>query len=391
MAAGSAGKPSSGGNPPIGGAGGNPASGNPAERPGGGAALPAAAAETGGMLDEVRRPFSQRPAWHRWVAYAAVLLVTLIVALAAWGPNMDYPTTVSSNEVETSPGNTITLTRSVRDVTAETIDDIVSWITREGSWLFSGISTAITYSLKYIETALKWLPWPVTVLALALASYAIGRWAMAVFTVVALLFIGFMGLWENTIDTIALMVVSVLVSIGIGLPLGILGSRSQLADNLMRPILDGMQTMPSFVYLLPGILFFGLGQPAGIFATIIYAVPPAIRLTNLGIRQVSPETVEAARSFGASPTQLLVKVQVPMALPTIMAGVNQTTMLALSMVTIASMVAAGGLGDNVLRALQKNEPGNGAIAGLSIVLIAIVIDRITQAAARSREAALRAR
>ena len=376
MAAGSAGKPSSGSPAPD--------SGNP----------PAETAETaasGGMLEEVRRPFSQRPGWTRWAAYAAVLLVTLIVALAAWGPNMEYPTTVSSSQVETSPGNHITLTRSVRDVTAEAIDDIVSWITREGSWLFSGISTVITHSLKYIETALKWLPWPVTVVALALASYAIGRWTMGAFTVVALLFIGFMGLWENTIDTIALMVVSVIVSIGIGLPLGILGSRSQLADNLMRPVLDGMQTMPSFVYLLPGILFFGLGQPAGIFATIIYAVPPVIRLTNLGIRQVSPETVEAARSFGTSPTQLLLKVQVPMALPTIMAGVNQTTMLALSMVTIASMVAAGGLGDNVLRALQKNEPGNGAIAGLSIVLIAIVIDRITQAAARSREAALRPR
>ena len=156
----------------------------------------------------------------------------------------------------------------------------------------------------------------------------------------------------------------------------------------MRPVLDGMQTMPSFVYLIPGILFFGLGKPAGIFATIIYAVPPVIRLTNLGIRQVSPETVEAARSFGASPLQLLAKVQVPMALPTIMAGINQTTMMALAMVTIASMVAAGGLGDNVLRALQKNEPGNGAIAGVSIVFLAIIIDRLTQAAARNQQESL---
>ena len=133
------------------------------------------------------------------------------------------------------------------------------------------------------------------------------------------------------------------------------------------------------------MLFFGLGAPAGVFATIIYAVPPVIRLTNLGIRQVSTEVVEAARSFGSSPFQLLTKVQIPMALPTIMAGINQTTMMALAMVTIASMVAAGGLGDNVLRALQKNQPGNGAIAGLSIVFLAIIIDRLTQSVARRQE------
>ena len=153
----------------------------------------------------------------------------------------------------------------------------------------------------------------------------------------------------------------------------------------MRPILDGMQTMPSFVYLLPGILFFGLGKPAGIFATIIYATPPVIRLTNLGIRQVSQETVEAARAFGATPFQTLTKVQIPMALPTIMAGINQTTMMALAMVTIASMVAAGGLGDDVLRALQKNQSGNGLIAGMAIVFLAIIIDRLTQSLARKQQ------
>lgn len=148
--------------------------------------------------------------------------------------------------------------------------------------------------------------------------------------------------------------------------------------------------MPSFVYLLPGILFFGLGKPAGIFATIVYAVPPVIRLTNLGIRQVSQETVEAARSFGASPSQILKTVQIPMALPTIMAGINQTTMMALAMVTIASLVAAGGLGDNVNRALQKNEPGNGLLAGLAIVFLAIIIDRLTQSVASARREALSA-
>ena len=216
-------------------------------------------------------------------------------------------------------------------------------------------------------------------------SFAVGRWALLAFTSAALLYVGFMGLWENTIGTIALMVVAVIISVSIGLPLGVLGARSQMADRVMRPVLDGMQTMPSFVYLLPGILFFGLGKPAGIFATIIYATPPVIRLTNLGIRQVSSETVEAARSFGTTPIQMLTKVQIPMALPTIMAGINQTTMMALAMVTIASMVAAGGLGDNVLRALQKNQSGNGVIAGLAIVFLAIVIDRLTQSVARKQQ------
>jgi glycine betaine/proline transport system permease protein len=151
-----------------------------------------------------------------------------------------------------------------------------------------------------------------------------------------------------------------------------------------------MQTMPSFVYLLPGVLFFGLGAPAGVFATIIYAVPPVIRLTNLGIRQVSVEAVEAARSFGTTPFQLLTKVQVPMALPTIMAGINQTTMMALAMVVVASLVGAGGLGEAVLRALGRQEAGNSAIAGLAIVIMAIIIDRITQSVARERQERLNA-
>ena len=321
------------------------------------------------------------PVLYRWVAGAAAVVVVLLATLLVWGPEMGFPTTVSER---TSSDGSLTLKESVRDVSSDAIDDTVEWMTREGAWLFNGLSTGITYALVNIEKVLKWSPWPVIVVGLALLSFAVGRWRLLIFTSLALLFIGFMDLWENTMDTVALMVVAVAVAVSVGLPLGVIGARSRFADNLMRPILDGMQTMPSFVYLLPGILFFGLGKPAGIFATIIYAVPPVIRLTNLGIRQVSAETVEAARSFGASPTQILTKVQIPMALPTIMAGINQTTMLALGMVTIASMVAAGGLGDNVLRALQKNQPGNGAIAGLAIVFLAIIIDRLTQSVASSR-------
>ena len=328
------------------------------------------------------------PTLYRWLAGLAVVVIVLLASLLLWGTELEFPTTVSRSAVQTSGGNTITLEKTVREVTGGAIDDAVTWMTREGSWLFESLSTAVTYALVYIENGLNWVPWPAIVVALALLSFAVGRWQLLAFTSFALLFVGFMDLWENTIDTIALMMVAVAIAVAIGLPLGVLAARSQLADNLMRPILDGMQTMPSFVYLLPGILFFGLGKPAGIFATIIYAVPPVIRLTNLGIRQVPAETVEAAQSFGASPLQILTKVQIPMALPTIMAGINQTTLMALAMVTIASMVAAGGLGDNVLRALQKNQPGNGAIAGLAIVFLAIVMDRLTQSVARKRQEAL---
>ena len=334
-----------------------------------------------------RDALSGMPRIYWWGAAIAAVLIVLVISLVFWGPKMEYPTTVTY--VQASDGSA-SFPKSLRSVTGEAIDGGARWLTTNGDWLFDGIKNGITYSLNYIEDGLKWLPWPAVVLALVLAAFAVGRWALMGFTAFAFLYIGFMGLWENTIDTIALMVVAVVLSVGIGLPLGVVGARNQTADRIMRPILDGMQTMPSFVYLLPGILFFGLGKPAGIFATIIYAVPPVIRLTNLGIRQVSPETVEAARSFGASPLQLLAKVQIPMALPTIMAGINQTTMMALAMVTIASMVAAGGLGDNVLRAIQKNEVGNGVIAGLAIVFMAIVIDRLTQAVARSRQEALSA-
>ncbi len=320
-----------------------------------------------------------------WLVSWGLVIVVLLASFGIWGAEMEFPTTVSRTEVETDNGGTLVLEKTVREVIGGAIDDAVDWITREISWLFDGLSSAVAYSLVTIENVLKWIPWPTVVVALALLAYAVGRWRMLGFTLFALLFVGFMDLWENTIDTIALMVVAVVISVSVGLPLGVLAARNRVADNLMRPILDGMQTMPSFVYLLPGLLFFGLGKPAGIFATLIYAVPPVIRLTNLGIRQVSAEAVEAAHAFGTTPFQLLTKVQIPMALPTIMAGINQTTMMALAMVTIASMVAAGGLGDNVLRALQKNQPGNGAIAGLAIVFLAIIIDRLTQSVAQEQQ------
>ena len=346
----------------------------------------------GAGIKEVQPDLSQSPGSKAatlptsfWLVGLALVIAVWLTTFGLWGTEMEFPTTVSSTEVKTDNGGTLVLEKTVRELIGGGIDDAVDWVTREGSWLFDGMSNAVAYALVAIEDILKWVPWPAVVVAVAFLSFAVGRWRLMGFTIFALLFVGFMDLWENTVDTIALMVVAVVIAVTIGLPLGVLAARNSIANNLMRPILDGMQTMPSFVYLLPGILFFGLGKPAGIFATIIYAVPPVIRLTNLGIRQVSTEAVEAAHAFGTTPFQLLTKVQIPMALPTIMAGINQTTMMALAMVTIASMVAAGGLGDNVLRALQKNQPGNGAIAGLAIVFLAIVIDRLTQSVAQEQE------
>ena len=331
-------------------------------------------------------PFGQRTRDRLLLGLGAVAVV-LILSILIWGPEMGFYTTMYT---EPSSDGSMTFDVSARKVVADSIDSAVSWLTREASWAFDTLSTGVTYALVYIEKVLIWTPWPAIVVALGLMAFAVGRWSLLAFTFLALMFIGFMGLWENTMDTVALMAVAVAVAVSIGLPIGVIGARSNTADGLMRPILDGMQTMPSFVYLLPGILFFGLGKPAGVFAIILYATPPVIRLTNLGIRQVSPSVVEAARAFGSSPWQVLAKVQIPMALPTIMAGINQTTMMALAMVTIASLVAAGGLGDNVNRALQKNEPGNGLIAGLAIVFLAIIIDRLTQAVAARRTEAMTA-
>ena len=211
-----------------------------------------------------------------WLAGVVAVLAVLVASLLVWGPEMGFPTTLSESEAPTSSDRTVTLQRTLRGATGDTIDNAVDWLTDEGDWLFDGVSDAISYTLLNIEDALKWVPWPAIIVALGLLAFAVGRWTLLGFTSVSLLYIGFMDLWPNAIDTIALILVAVVISLAIGLPLGVFGARSRIGDNLMRPILDAMQTMPSFVYLLPGILFFGLGKPAGIFATVIYAVPPVI-------------------------------------------------------------------------------------------------------------------
>ena len=265
----------------------------------------------------------------------------------------------------------------------EWINIVVKWMTVTLAPVFNVITVAIRMPLVYIERALWWLPWWVLILIFTAVSWRVAKRWVALLTLVGFIFIGVAGLWNDTMTTIAIIVTSVFVSVLIGIPLGILAAKNDRFQSLIRPILDGMQTMPSFVYLIPAVFFFGLGKVPAVVATFIYAVPPCIRLTNLGIRQVAAETVEAGRAFGCTGAQLLFKIQLPLARPTIMAGVNQTIMMALAMVVIASMIGAAGLGLEVLRGIERLDVGRGFMAGFAIVIVAIIIDRISQAFGRT--------
>jgi glycine betaine/proline transport system permease protein len=208
--------------------------------------------------------------------------------------------------------------------------------------------------------------------------------SVAIGTVLSLLVVVGLGIWPEAMVTLSLVLTSLAFCLVIGLPLGILLASNDRAQRVTRPILDAMQTTPAFVYLVPVVMLFGIGNVPGVIVTIIFALPPLVRLTNLGIRQVRPDLIEAARAYGASPAQMLLKVQLPLALPSIMAGVNQTLMLSLSMVVIASMIAVGGLGQMVLRGIGRLDMGLATVGGLGIVLLAISLDRITQAAGQPR-------
>ncbi len=263
------------------------------------------------------------------------------------------------------------------------VDGLVDWLLVEFGGVFESIANGMLYLLVRLERFLLWVPWWAVVLAFALVAWrATRKWQSSVATVLLMLVVGVFGLWDLAMSTLAIVGVSTVVAVLIGVPTGILMARSDTAQSIIRPALDAMQTLPSFVYLVPAMMLFGLGKVPAIFATVIYAVAPVIRLTNLGIRQVDRAVVEAAEAFGSSPRQILFGVQLPLALPTIMAGVNQTTMMALAMVVIASMIGARGLGEQVLLAIGRIEVGRGFEAGLSIVALAIVIDRITQGYAR---------
>lgn len=229
-----------------------------------------------------------------------------------------------------------------------------------------------------IDSALTALPdWLIVTLLVGLALWRVGI-PFAAFTLASLLLIMSMDLWSAMVSTLGLVMAATIFSLAVGIPLGIMASRNATFESVVKTMLDFMQTMPAFVYLIPAVMFFGLGRVPGIIATVVFAMPPAVRLTALGIKQVPTEIVEAARAFGCTERQLLFRVQLPTALPSIMAGVNQTIMLALSMIVIASMIGAGGLGNVVLQGIQRLDIGLGFKSGLSVVLLAIILDRLTQ-------------
>ncbi len=252
------------------------------------------------------------------------------------------------------------LTRVISDVTETGIDILIDGLLYPPPWLFILIITAITFAITRKKS-------------------------LSLFTFVGFTLIWNMGLWNATMSTLALVTVATLMTIAIGFPLGILAALNDTANKIIIPVLDFMQTMPAFVYLIPAIPFFGLGKVAAIFSTLVFAMPPSIRLTALGIRQVPLELVEAADAFGSNKWQKLIKLQIPIATPTIMAGINQTIMLALSMVVIAAMIGAKGLGGEVWKAIQRLQPGKGFEAGLGIVILAIVLDRVMQSVGKKQK------
>lgn len=263
------------------------------------------------------------------------------------------------------------------------------------SGLWEAIDDLISWTVDSMNNVLLSIPFYIIIVFIALAAYYAnaGKSAfkkeglkkgggMAVFVILGLLLIFAMGYWKESIQTTTLVIVATVIALLFGIPLGIVAARSKIADVIIRPILDLMQTMPAFVYLIPAIFFFSVGNTPGVIATVIFSLPPAVRLTSLGIRNVPSDVIEAGRAFGATEKQILFKIQLPLAKSTILAGINQVILLALSMVVIASMVGAKGLGSIVYQSIQQNDIAKGFESGLGIVILAIILDRITQSIAK---------
>ncbi|XAH21895.1 glycine betaine/L-proline ABC transporter permease ProW [Xylophilus sp. GW821-FHT01B05] len=265
----------------------------------------------------------------------------------------------------------------------------LAWVVQHFRPFFQAVRGPIDALLSSVEGVLSAPPAPVMVALMGLLVWQFAGPGLALGAVAALLLVALLGVWPEAMTTLSLVLTSLGFCLLIGLPLGVLLARSDRAQRLVRPVLDAMQTTPAFVYLVPVVMLFGIGNVPGVVVTIVFALPPLVRLTNLGIRQVRSDLVEASRAYGASPWQLLTKVQLPLALPSIMAGVNQSLMLSLSMVVIASMIAVGGLGQMVLRGIGRLDMGLATLGGLGIVLLAITLDRFTQSLGQVRRGGLR--
>jgi glycine betaine/proline transport system permease protein len=253
-----------------------------------------------------------------------------------------------------------------------------NWLLPVMGGVFNQISIVLDSFITNLTDLLMAIPPEVITIILILLSWKLAGKGMALFTLIGCLYLGSVNLWDGAMQTIAVVIVSTFMSVIIGVPLGILSATKPMVNQVVRPILDFMQTLPSFVYLIPAILLFGLGGVPAVISTFIFATPPAVRMTALGIQQVPEDVVEASRAFGSTSSQLLFKVQLPLAVPTVMAGINQTIMLALSMAVIASMIGAPGLGSTVLTGISTVNVGLGLTGGLGIVVLAIILDRISQ-------------
>jgi len=259
------------------------------------------------------------------------------------------------------------------------VSDSIDWLLATVPWLFDAISAVMQVLVDGLTDALATPPPVVWIVVFALVALVVRGWGLALYTVVAFLLVVSLELWVETMQTLALVLVAAVIATAIGVPIGILAARNRAVSVVVRPVLDSMQTTPVFVYLIPAVFFFGVGVVPGVVATILFAIPPGVRLTELGIRQVDREVVEAAHAFGARPGQILREVQLPLALPSIMAGVNQVIMLALSMVVTAGLLGAAGLGAVVVRAVTQLDVASGFEGGLAVVLLAIFLDRLTAA------------
>lgn len=271
---------------------------------------------------------------------------------------------------------------------------VQSWINQGLDWFvlnfrpfFQTVRVPIDGTLSWVEASLQAVPTLLMVSIFGLLAWQFAGRLVAVSAVLSLLFVAMLGIWPEAMVTLSLVLTSLVFCLLLGLPLGIVLARSNRAERLMRPLLDAMQTTPAFVYLVPVVMLFGIGNVPGVIVTIVFALAPLVRLTSLGIRQVRPDLIEAARAYGASPLQMLIRLQLPLAMPSIMAGINQSLMLSLSMVVIASMIAVGGLGQMVLRGIGRLDMGLATVGGLGIVLLAISLDRITQAMGKPRRGA----
>ena len=320
-----------------------------------------------------------------------------------WQAMSSAPDTASTSAWLDAPANAVQHAAGAHDAASQGIQwhqlfdgslPIESWINQGLGWVvahfrpfFQTVRVPIDGTLNWVQGLLTSLPTLSMIALIGLLSWQFAGRKLAIGTTLSLLVVAMLGIWPEAMVTLSLVLTSLLFCLLVGLPLGVLLASSDRAERIMRPMLDAMQTTPAFVYLVPVVMLFGIGNVPGVIVTIVFALAPLARLTNLGLRQVRPDLIEAARAYGASPWQMLAKVRLPLAMPSIMAGINQALMLSLSMVVIASMIAVGGLGQMVLRGIGRLDMGLATVGGLGIVLLAITLDRLTQAMGRSRRAA----